>query len=637
VRYALGTPEYVYWPDPLEPHYPDQAWVALVLPNRQCRAYSAKGSADLVVRGPRMKDVLNPKFALNIDADPGGPLRYYTHDVEGVWFDTTTGLMHCWVHIETYTGDTRWFHGEITHSQSADGGITWDPGVYRQQHIAISSAGPYSYRNLNTGTGAHSSADSGNFLYIYWVDMWAEFPSGRRNRPGQCIARAPKSSAGRPGSWLKLYRGSFSEPGIGGRCTEHESLSGTFVHPVVLSNTMERLFVNLPPSFVGRMAVSTDGGQDWVPTYGGFLPTIIAVTASEFAISRTAYIGYNSLVEDENGLYWMYAMNMGSYESDLRNIVRFPIRFARAAVEGCAGRMGLTRWRHRTSGALWITWQPVDNTAWQSTGIVAYVSSCSVSGTTRVVDCSDAMDRHFIGYDEECGRGIRAPMNNGNTLAYYGSLGSILVNAAPGMVQFWRCFIQQGARGYYDVAVGTRCPQVSRGNRLLGFIIPPNTAVSIMDYSNGTIDSSDVAPANFTLYSEDPDPFYDPAGDNAQEADPTWSTQFHRKARLKAYKKHEKVMALAQRKEQVVSVVVTCVWLCVGALCVAVLAGGLFAWKRRRSRAALQLSAGAEAEAAEAGCSPKREFPRERTKTRDVSRSQEVKSQRVESSSVDTK
>jgi hypothetical protein len=64
------------------------------------------------------------------------------------------------------------------------------------------------------GAGNPSAIIAGGYMYVFYVNL------GYNTGPDQThVARAPVSSDGKPGSWSKWYRGSFSQPGIGGSST----------------------------------------------------------------------------------------------------------------------------------------------------------------------------------------------------------------------------------------------------------------------------------------------------------------------------------------------------------------------------------------------------------------------------------
>lgn len=71
--------------------------------------------------------------------------------------------------------------------------------------------------NIGLGAGNPSAIVTGGYIYVFYVDNVS------RNGPFRginslCLARAPIASDGAPGTWMKYFRKSFSQPGIGGLC-----------------------------------------------------------------------------------------------------------------------------------------------------------------------------------------------------------------------------------------------------------------------------------------------------------------------------------------------------------------------------------------------------------------------------------
>mmetsp|Transcript_45399 Transcript_45399/g.73983 ORF Transcript_45399/g.73983 Transcript_45399/m.73983 type:complete len:1028 (-) Transcript_45399:781-3864(-) len=492
IKYTIGAGEYVYLPNAAEKHYPDFAAVGIKLPSGDLRVYSGKGKTDLIVKGRKLKSVLRTKQRINVK---WAPPAYYTNDLEAVYHEPDTGSTHGFVHIETWTGDmgASWFHGEITYTHSSDGGINWSPATFTKKDYVVSSAGPYRYRGISTGTGAHWAVGSGNFLFIYYVDMWAEWKDGG-HRPGRCIARSSKACRFRPGCWNKLYRGAFQQPGtvLGapqtqqGYCSNVDDIYGTSTSVILLKNTRQRIYVNLPTSFVGWLGVSLDGAS-WQRANGNFIPYLKPLYAGESAISRVGFQGYHSLVEDEAGNYFMYAFVVGLDGNPNRAIVSYPISFERSTIGGCAGRVGLARYRN-ANGAVRVTGQPVDPRVWRRVGDVGYVSVCYGRPLQRMVYCiSSSIKQQFLALESECKSRAKAP--DGSAVYFGGGAGQTRMSFKPGLVPLYRCYYPNQRK--YDYTVSRPC---GAGAKLLGFIMPPGS-----DWSTGG------------LASLDADPFYDPS------------------------------------------------------------------------------------------------------------------------------
>jgi len=495
IRFSIRPAQYVYFPSDLEKHYPDFAACGFKMKSGELRIYSGKGKTDLIVKGHRLGQVLSPKYRVNLTWNPPA---YYTTVMEAAVHDHDRGVTHGYVHIETWTGDVgaSWFHGEVTYSKSLDGGISWAPAQFTKRDYVVSSAGPYRNGGKNTGCGAHWVTDAGTYYYMYYVDMWAEYPDGR-HAPARCMARALKTAAG-PGGWRKFYRGEWSQPGAvfgapqeqQGLCSAMADIYGTSVTPVNIrqGGQAQKIFVNIPPSFVGYMSVSLDG-HNWQRTTGNLMPNLQPQTAGEAAISNPWYEGYHSLLEDENGNYFMYAFIISSVNTgDNRAIVRYPMEFERATVPGCAGRIALARYVQGSE--VRVTYQAVDTRVWTKTGEICFLSVCYGRFLQRLVECiSMPSGQHFVAMQGECAMGRRAP--DGGSVLYYGAAGQSRAMFKPGLVPLYRCYYANRRHYDYSTSATTTC---GAGAVLLGFVMPAGSS-----WSQGG------------LASLEADPFYDPS------------------------------------------------------------------------------------------------------------------------------
>lgn len=79
-------------------------------------------------------------------------------------------------------------------------------------------------RVRQTGEGDHSVVVLGDFLYLFFLEWDA--PDGALTVGA---ARAPLTSRGAPGAWLKLLNSTWSSPGVGGDATAIGGLPGSAV------------------------------------------------------------------------------------------------------------------------------------------------------------------------------------------------------------------------------------------------------------------------------------------------------------------------------------------------------------------------------------------------------------------------
>jgi len=487
--------------------------------------YTGFGKAALIVNSTQLNDTLPNPPLLNIKSKAP---EYYTRVLQGVWEDTSAGLIRGNVHIETNTcGVTTYYHGEIYYVESRDGGLTWypetatyTPPLYKtcpgpngyinttfSSDWIITSNGPYrktaaqaaESATRHTGTGAQWSQVVGDFVHTYYVDFWAEMPDGS-HRFAVCVARSPFSSGGKPGTWTKFYNGSFSQPGINGKCSPVANMSGVATARLNVrwsnddNTTAARLYLSVPTTFSGSMSVSDDG-LNWYRIPGPFVPFLgnSLNDGSKISSSQTWFLGYNQFVQEDDNKLWMYSMNIASGRGDVRSIVRFPLDIRVRPFPGCGGRITLARYRSTNSSDVWVTWQPQEPSKYSLLAEVGYLSACDSMYLDQLVDCySPVLKRHFIAHAKECVYSKTTPDGTPSTLVYLGSLGQSRTVSFAGLVPLYRCF--NPVTKVYDAVVNENC---TTGNIQwdMGYIMPLR-----VPGGDGT-----------SLFDMPVDPFYDPA------------------------------------------------------------------------------------------------------------------------------
>jgi len=487
-------------------YYPDMAFVSAINSRTgEVFGYSALGTTDIVVKGSRLGGLLKPKMSVGLNSDPP---RYYTTDIESVWYDEDNDIFRGWVHVETPTCSQDWLHGEIYYSESKDG-IVWDPQVFRfsppdgysnwcrptrsrpyalseppavvSQDWVITSGGRYIKTreeavlmgSKHSGVGAHWVIASGNYLYLQYTDHWAERLDNRIGY-GICLARANKASGGKPGTWLKYYRGSFSEAGVGGKCsvTSYSDASGninkmlgTHIFPYVVPNTDRLVHLSIGPSWAGQVVASTDAS---VNSYRALTGVLLYGMIAPDGVDKTRawYISYNSLHEDEEGRVWWYCMMTGSEHKELRSTVRFPVTVWEYPTTVCGVRWAISKWIHRTTGSVRITLQALDEDVWDYDSLLGYASTCRNFRTRLVTECYAVnSDSYFVALDGEC-----EPGSSFGRVQFIGPIGNLLMEQSPGTLPLYRCYIP--STGQYDyVTSESACMSATR--TLLGFAMPP--------------------------------------------------------------------------------------------------------------------------------------------------------------------
>lgn len=107
-----------------------------------------------------------------------------------------------------YTDGT--YYASILLARSRDGGRSWT----REGTIVTGmDPKPPAPQRTAMGAGLPSAIVAGGYVYVTYTDWNLQYPDV------SYVARAPLASVRKPGSWLKWYRGGFSQPGIGGKST----------------------------------------------------------------------------------------------------------------------------------------------------------------------------------------------------------------------------------------------------------------------------------------------------------------------------------------------------------------------------------------------------------------------------------
>jgi hypothetical protein len=112
------------------------------------------------------------------------------------------------VKMETFNSGRSWVkRGQV---------ITQDRGLMKTQ------AGGWRYATDDAGSPRLVVPDDGKYMYLYY--RATNRSSGTLQE--MAIARALKGTLGRPGAWHKLYKGTWQQPGLGGRSSGLTGLPG---------------------------------------------------------------------------------------------------------------------------------------------------------------------------------------------------------------------------------------------------------------------------------------------------------------------------------------------------------------------------------------------------------------------------
>ena len=135
-------------------------------------------------------------------------------------------VVHGFVHQEWDCdyAEALYTNKSVAYAVSHDGGQTFSADASAQ---LIASGNTTSAHQ--TGEGDHGTVVVGDAIYMFFVE-WDAAPDNARG-VSSGLARSALADRGRPGTWTKLFRGAFSEPGVGGRA-DWVRVSGTAVQTV---------------------------------------------------------------------------------------------------------------------------------------------------------------------------------------------------------------------------------------------------------------------------------------------------------------------------------------------------------------------------------------------------------------------
>lgn len=161
------------------------------------------------VLGPSC-DGINHSCLNNYDADYAGANAVFPasngkdllmiYHAENHYF---AGVHQTWQH----------FYATVSLARSTDYGTTWtrEGGIISGSDPKPSTAPP-----SGEGASLPGAIIANNYIYVFYTYAPSVgYPDQNQKHEIQ-VARAPLSSDGAPGTWLKYYNGSFSQPGLGG-------------------------------------------------------------------------------------------------------------------------------------------------------------------------------------------------------------------------------------------------------------------------------------------------------------------------------------------------------------------------------------------------------------------------------------
>ena len=154
------------------------------------------------------------------------------------------------------------FYAGIGLARSSDGGVSW---TREGQIIGAHDLQLQTQTSGGAGASTPSAIESGGYIYVVYREIDPQSAVS-----GFAIARAPMSSDGAPGSWLKYSGGSFSTPGLGGSFTPlgivlDPTAPGDMRQPQLSFNTYLNQFLMTCVGNGGVYALTSTDLIDWTP------------------------------------------------------------------------------------------------------------------------------------------------------------------------------------------------------------------------------------------------------------------------------------------------------------------------------------------------------------------------------------
>jgi hypothetical protein len=189
----------------------------------------------------------------------------------GVWYDSSTHTLYAPLHCEYGSayggrgGIGATLNRQIHLATSTDKGLTWNyegPIITRDDPGNPRPEDEYSGSHWDGGEGDFYlyADEKGGYVYVYSThNLWPKPETGGQRFWGIHVSRCAISDHLAPGKWKKFYRGTWDEPGLGGKASFVDACN------VIYSSHLKK-YVSF--NFGGGLSVCTDlSKQDWSGSY----------------------------------------------------------------------------------------------------------------------------------------------------------------------------------------------------------------------------------------------------------------------------------------------------------------------------------------------------------------------------------
>jgi len=415
ISFQVSAPTTVVWPTATlaslpQPEIPDNLYTVVAFPDHLVSyiadqyTYTLSGST---LAGLNIVDSFNPQPAIG----PGGAGQF---DECGTWIESAdlvagTNSVRGWYHAEQ-----GYCHGETTphpvksiaYSFSTDGGQTFTK-TGSPHNLILSATASEIAAATNTvpgGNGDFSIVKHGNYYYLFYINA----ATGTSD-----VAVASLASGGVPGSWLKWYNNSFSEPGVGGKSAD----IGPLLQGVSYNTSLQRFFgmTFQNENDLGFETTVSPDGVNWKTVQAPLIPT--GTRWNDSLTFTNGYSQYASIVALDGSknwsnsfyLYYTYVRPGDTWATRfmLRRLVTMQI--GTAAVAGPQATTSLERYFSSSAGKHWVTTGlaiPKQGTwDFKDEGSLGGVFTLGGAGLVELDDCIYGTESYLVSAGGTCGSG----------------------------------------------------------------------------------------------------------------------------------------------------------------------------------------------------------------------------------------
>jgi hypothetical protein len=386
----------------------------------------------------------------------------------GAWLQSVLddgNLIRGWYHAERRSpecNDSIWkTFKSIAYAESHDDGKSFLKPQYPNNQVITAPTVPDSTRPGFVGEGDHHVLPVGRFLHLNYLAT--HHPQGWRI----CIARATRDSGGVPGSWTKFFDGTFSEPGVGGRCT-----------PVAAYKHLARSWVSRLPSqdiFLGFGSSWSDGkrigftfstskdGIEWRSVDGVVMASRgtwgVRNAASEEISAYPSLAGFDGDPHELGPSFWLYYTHVphGRPLRGNRRLVRRRVTTstrAGGASSTSVSMISLDAYESRLEPPRRVVTTAVPPERYRHVETLGYVIMHDTIGPRTIFACTDRVSgTSYAGTATH-------PCRTGDTAI---PVGDVNQAAGPGRVPLYSCNL---TRGFITLSRSEQCD----GATLIGFV-----------------------------------------------------------------------------------------------------------------------------------------------------------------------